>query len=338
MSAVSEYFKYCMSVNSIETLTLNTFEFLKNKNCKVTLFEHRPSPEPIKILQSNNSKSMQEWFIHFKNLDKKPFSPILTNSKYDYFFSGTDFQNQTIFFFAGESTQSLLKEILSEWQSLIRLMKNTHETTKRDAENTYGNIISQFMHDIQSLMDSNKSNDHEIVRRINYQKKLNKDLLFFIRDFDLFKSEISVKCFIFDSLKMIELNPASFDTDLQEDELKINVDVELFSDVFNVVILNALKATNNDFSKILIKTYSEPSRSPFLEQQWIVFEVKDLGNGIAEEFEPFVSKPFFTTHKHDGHTGFGLANANKIIKAHNGYLDINAGNGTVVKIYLPYKE
>jgi len=335
MTVINEYFKCCIDVNSIDSLTLDTYDFLKNKGCKITLFEHSPSPQPIRILQTNNNKSLQDWLSHLEKLDK-PFSSVLSNSKYDYYFSGTDFQGQNVFLFAGESDQSLLGEILTQWQSLIHLIENVHTASKKETENSYGNIISQLMHDIQSLMDSSKSGDLEIIRRINYQKKLNKDLLFFIRDFDLYKNKISIRSFIHDSLKLIDLNPLSFEMELQEEELKINVDAELFADVFNVVILNALKATANDLSKIYIKTYSIPSSSPFLEQQWIVFEVKDLGNGIAEEFEPFVSRPFFTTYKHDGHTGFGLANAQKIIAAHNGYLDIATGTGTVVKIYLPY--
>jgi signal transduction histidine kinase len=191
------------------------------------------------------------------------------------------------------------------------------------------------MHDIQSLIDSNASTNKETLQRINYQKKVNKDLLFFIRDFDIFKSEIPLKNFIRDSLHLIDLKAESIKIDMQDENLILKIDVELFSETFNVVVKNALRAVENDLSKIEINIYSQPSESPFLKLSWLIFEVIDYGNGIAEEFEPFITKPFFTTHKHDGHTGFGLSNAQKILNAHKGFWEISTGKATKVKIYLP---
>jgi signal transduction histidine kinase len=47
--------------------------------------------------------------------------------------------------------------------------------------------------------------------------------------------------------------------------------------------------------------------------------------------------PFFTTKKENGFSGFGLANAKKIIEAHQGCIELKStpGIGTNVIIMIP---
>jgi len=336
MSTVNKYLESCKDLNSSEQLSVETFNFLKTPESDITLFKHNPGPHPLNILHSTNSISLDEWCKHLGMIsNNKNFAPFTANEKYDYYFSSVNFLDDNIYFFAVGQGHPYAKDILSVWQSMLNIYQNVFWASKRDTENEYSNLISQFMHDIQSLIDSNVSTSKEILQRINYQKKLNKDLLFFIRDFDIFKSEVALKSFIHDSLQLIDLKMESIKIQMEDENLKLNIDVELFSETFNVVVKNALKAADNDLSKIEINIYSKLSGSPFLKISWLIFEVTDYGNGIAEEFEPFITKPFFTTHKHDGHTGFGLSNAQKILKAHKGFWEIRTGKATKVKIYLP---
>lgn len=69
--------------------------------------------------------------------------------------------------------------------------------------------------------------------------------------------------------------------------------------------------------------------------RWIEIEFSDNGAGISQENLSKVFEPYFTT-KVDG-TGFGLALAHKIVKDHNGKINIYSKEnmGTTFRILLP---
>ncbi|MCM8762117.1 MAG: response regulator [Candidatus Omnitrophica bacterium] len=94
------------------------------------------------------------------------------------------------------------------------------------------------------------------------------------------------------------------------------------------VILNSIQSMDNPGS-ITITTG--------LSKNNIILSIKDTGKGIQEEIIQKITDPFFTS-KESG-TGLGLAIANRVIRNHNGKLEIKSkpGNGTEVVISLPVK-
>jgi signal transduction histidine kinase len=72
-----------------------------------------------------------------------------------------------------------------------------------------------------------------------------------------------------------------------------------------------------------------------LEKGEVVLSVKDYGPGIPPDKIALLGKPFFTTKKEG--TGLGLSIVHKIIKAHQGYLEIqnNPEGGSTFKVQLP---
>jgi len=72
--------------------------------------------------------------------------------------------------------------------------------------------------------------------------------------------------------------------------------------------------------------------------RWIEIEFSDNGSGISQDNLSKVFEPYFTT-KVDG-TGFGLALAHKIVKDHNGKINIYSKEnmGTTFRILLPAAE
>ncbi|KAA3609792.1 MAG: sensor histidine kinase [Calditrichaeota bacterium] len=341
MPIVNDYIQSCKNINLPQELSKTTYNFITKHfpEIKLGLMMHQPKPDALSLVESN----LPEGFDYWLELLTKVSNPISKIGPFDenghiFCFSGKDFVHEPvcIFIFKKEINESV-SNILNIWQSLYGILKETNLNTQRKAVNEYGNLISQLLHDVQSLMEV-KADCHQnelLLNKLEYQKKLNKGLLFFIRDFDLFKSEIEIEQLIKDSLKMIKLNEKQFHINIQNPGLTVALDVELFAEAFNQIIQNAVEAVESNLSKLSLNVHTIKSNSPFLATNWIVFEVNDQGKGISDDFIPYVTKPFFTTQKYLDKCGFGLANTKKIIEGHNGFLEISSQNGTQVKIIIP---
>jgi signal transduction histidine kinase len=337
MNSVLEYFKNCNHSSGIKELAQSTFKYITEQfHIKVTILIQKPEPGALEIFQSNSGEDIDYWI---SVLQKRDLNLIQQEIKdFHFFYSGLDFKSEIVFIFIVTKSPTEVNNILSAWQFLHSMTKNIALSLNMEVGNHYSNLISQLLHDVQSLMDINKNNTPELLQKIEYQKNVNRNLLFFIRDFDLFKSLIPVNDFIKDALALLNINHQMLNLSIEQQHLIINVDVELFSIAFNEIVKNALSVTKNNFSEISINVSLSNEVSPFLNNKWIVFSISNKGKNIPEDFLPYIFKPFFTTRKHDGYSGFGLANADKIVKAHHGKMEVKSTEGTEFKIYIPYAE
>lgn len=81
------------------------------------------------------------------------------------------------------------------------------------------------------------------------------------------------------------------------------------------------------------------------DEEWLVVEVRDTGEGIPPEFQDRIFEPFFTTKGSQG-SGLGLALSYGIIKRHGGTIEVtshatadssgNSNTGTTFILKFPY--
>lgn len=113
-------------------------------------------------------------------------------------------------------------------------------------------------------------------------------------------------------------------------ENKIQGDPDKLKQAFINIILNGIQSMKHGGRLSIILEESEG--------KWAIIAFKDEGEGISEETLDNIFNPFFTT-KQNG-TGLGLSITHSTIEEHNGKIEFNSklGEGTEVKIYLPFLE
>ncbi|MHB2154599.1 ATP-binding protein [Calditrichota bacterium GD2] len=222
-----------------------------------------------------------------------------------------------------------IKAFIEDWRALHTILKNYLEHHLAEQNMEYGNQISQLIHDVDALMRLWKDPAQQaerIEKRLIYQSNLNKRLLFFVRDVELLKSRVNIKELIDAVFEEGELKSLKDKIEFQEniERESIEVDLELFNMALKETVHNALKAAKNDLNKIEIKISKVTVDLHFFLNQWLIVTIINSGTGINPDYLPWVKTPYFTTWKEDGNTGFGLAICQKILAAHQGYLDVKS--------------
>ena len=156
--------------------------------------------------------------------------------------------------------------------------------------------------------------------------KVVNNFLGFIRSENLELADTNVNELISNVTHLLKRELESQKIDLKLDLKKSfihSLDGERFKTVIMNVILNAVQAMP-DGGEISIST--NPAKKSII--------IKDTGIGIAQKDLENIFDLFYTT-KSSG-TGLGLPTAYKIVKEHNGDIQITSevGNGTEVKIQL----
>ncbi len=123
-------------------------------------------------------------------------------------------------------------------------------------------------------------------------------------------------------------------TDLSDEMLFIQGDLELLKQVFLNLILNAIQAMPAG-GQLRISSRKTNGQQ---NARWAELHLCDTGGGIARSDLQKIFDPFFTTRKKG--TGLGLTIVHHIIKMHGGSIDItsSAADGTQCVVCLPLWE
>ncbi len=127
------------------------------------------------------------------------------------------------------------------------------------------------------------------------------------------------------------INETKLDVNLEDAYLKIDYDL------FKTVLLNLIDNSIKAGAKSITLTGNSLPESKY------VIKVSDDGCGIPKELLERVKEAFYMVDKSRSRAnhgaGLGLALCDRIIKLHNGNLDIKStpGTGTEIEITIPYK-
>ncbi|HXB01691.1 MAG TPA: ATP-binding protein [Opitutaceae bacterium] len=110
--------------------------------------------------------------------------------------------------------------------------------------------------------------------------------------------------------------------------------------VFQNLVVNAVQAMKDAAGgKIQLRAVNvalaDDQVPPLPGGNYVQFEVRDNGSGIAPENLQKIFDPFFTTKKHG--TGLGLSTVLSIVQQHGGQIGVDStvGEGTVFTVFLP---
>ncbi len=132
--------------------------------------------------------------------------------------------------------------------------------------------------------------------------------------------------------------------DVPDDLPPVLVDWNKLLQVFINLVQNAAQAMQG---RGTITVRASVSRLPegagaddTVGDEFLLVEVEDEGPGIPAGKLSSVFQPFFTTKGSKGGTGLGLAICQKIVEAHQGYIDVvsEEGRGATFRVFLPLRS
>jgi signal transduction histidine kinase len=99
--------------------------------------------------------------------------------------------------------------------------------------------------------------------------------------------------------------------------------------VFLNILLNAIQASGRDG---MIEVRTQPD-----QEDAVLVEIEDHGEGISPQHLPHIFEPFYTTKPVGGGTGLGLSVSYGIVRDHSGSLNVESsvGQGSLFRIRLP---
>jgi signal transduction histidine kinase len=235
-----------------------------------------------------------------------------------------------------------IKDLCEYINSIYKIVVNNYQTGFDESDLQNANLISHISHDINSMISLIKTNsaefDESVSNKINYAEKMTKDILQYVREIQILDSEVKIEELLESVIQNASI-PKNIEVSTQFNvkEKTINLDVELIDRALNELIKNAISAVRENNGKISIHAEIKNFRNIFFNTEFLFIIIEDNGTGINPDYLSFIKNPYFTTRKSEYHSGLGLSIADKVIKAHGGYLniEITQNNQTSVTIYLP---
>ncbi|WP_442602450.1 PAS domain S-box protein [Paenibacillus sp. KN14-4R] len=191
--------------------------------------------------------------------------------------------------------------------------------------------LKGFIQYLQPLISDNSNFTDIMLSELDRINFIVSELLVLAKPQKLHVKSILLHSIIENVVKFLEseanLNNIEINTKFLNKPIIINCEENQLKQVFINIMKNSLDAISAN-GKINIQT-------KLLSDNQVLIRFSDNGCGISQELLPRLGEPFYTS-KEKG-TGLGLLISNKIIKDHQGSINITSeiNKGTIVEITLP---
>ncbi len=201
---------------------------------------------------------------------------------------------------------------------------------------------TEIMETLNARVDSLSSQISTIIEGTTRIKNLVLDLRTFSRLDQATKKSVPIGDSLMSTINLVRTQYAQI-AEIRC-ELNANPLLECFpaelNQVFMNLIVNACQAIQSSRRKKNTKDKGLLSIRSYLEQEWLVIEFEDDGDGIAQAIIDHIFEPFFTTKTVGEGTGLGLSISFGIIEKHRGSISVRSteGVGTCFTLRLPLAE
>ncbi len=175
-----------------------------------------------------------------------------------------------------------------------------------------------------TLMDQEARSGREALERV----------LRCVRDEDFSTETIDVNSLLLDTSRSftdgLEREKVTMKLNMAQDLPRVMGDAGQLRHVLTTLITNARESMLPEGGTLELSTNTDSHKQ-------VVIMVKDTGRGIAEEDQPRVFTPFFTTKGNRKGAGLSLSIAERIVNQHSGLIEFwsKPGNGSVFFVTLP---
>ncbi|MFP4362924.1 MAG: response regulator [Spirochaetia bacterium] len=258
-----------------------------------------------------------------------------------------------------EGEFSGIKGYLVDTTERVQLEEQLRQSQKMEA---IGRLAGGIAHDFNNLLTvilgysklllepGVGEQSHDDIEGIQSAAKkaaaLTRQLLAFSRHQIMKSKPVDLNTLISNMQKMVRrLIPETIDMRfvLEADNSIVKVDPGQIEQVIINLVLNARDAMENGGSLLLstenieLKSEDHSVSGKIPPGEYVVFEIRDTGSGMAPETKEKLFEPFYTTKAEGEGTGLGLASVYGIIRQTNGYIQLSSelGEGTSFRIILP---
>ncbi len=192
----------------------------------------------------------------------------------------------------------------------------------------------------------------KIKSAVNRADTIIEDFLKFSKTTEFQLSSLDICPFLEETIEMVEYKARKrnmkVDLDCSESWLQVQADKSTLQQVFINLMNNGLDAMSDGEtltlrvfqSSTLPRTEAEQGVSAHSQEEFVVVQVIDRGEGIPKEKISQIFEPFYTSKGAVKGTGLGLSIAVMIIERHGGKIEVKSkeGYGSVFSVFLRQAE